>query len=150
MTLALVDLLDEYAAATDYSLELVEGLTAEQIAWRPNTDSSAIGWHLGHQGAVNHYMVRNLTAAEVTFDAALIECSTPQHPSRNEVTSRRSTRSSAIGPRFQKALAGSSPASTRVTSARPINCALSPAACLSPSSTMSTNMRSGSRKFGPR
>lgn len=67
-TIPLDALLVEYAAAQDYSLELVDGLDDAQIAWRPNENSSAIGWHLGHQAAVNHYLVRNLTAAEVTFD----------------------------------------------------------------------------------
>ena len=79
--LPLSDLLDEFDAAQAYSLALVEGLTAEQVAWRPNADSSAITWHLGHQGAVAHYMVRNLTAAEVSFDPAfdsVFDSATPE------------------------------------------------------------------------
>ena len=68
--LSLADLLDEHHRAQAYSLALTNDLDPRQIAWRPDDNSSAIGWHLGHQAAVNHYMVRNLTAAEVTFDAA--------------------------------------------------------------------------------
>lgn len=84
---SLADLLVEHRLAQAYSLSLVEGLSAEQIAWRPNENSSAIGWHLGHQGAVNHYMVRNLTAAEVTFDEAfdkVFDSATPE-PYRGEL-----------------------------------------------------------------
>ena len=42
-----------------------------------------------HQGAVNHYMVRNLTAAEVTFDAAfdaVFDSATPE-PARGDLPS---------------------------------------------------------------
>ena len=77
----LSDLLDEFDAAQAYSLALVGGLTAEQVVWRPNADSSAISWHLGHQGAVAHYMVRNLTAAEVSFDPgfdSVFDSATPE------------------------------------------------------------------------
>ena len=67
--LSLPNLLEEYAAAAAYSVGLVQALEPDQVQWRPNANSSAIAWHLGHQGAVNHFMVRNLTAAEPTFDA---------------------------------------------------------------------------------
>jgi hypothetical protein len=66
-------LVREYTTARTYSVGLIDGLTEEEVAWRPHEESSAIGWHLGHQAAVNHYMLRNLTAAEpsinVRFDA---------------------------------------------------------------------------------
>ncbi len=86
-TISLGSLLDEYRAAQRYSLALIEGLDSEQIAWRPHENSSAIAWHLGHQGAVNHYMVRNLTAAEVTFDAnfdRVFDSATPE-PGRGDL-----------------------------------------------------------------
>lgn len=86
---SLADLIEEHRLAQAYSTSLVQDLDAEQIAWRPNENSSAIGWHLGHQGAVNHYMVRNLTAAEVTFDAAfdkVFDSATPE-PQRGELPS---------------------------------------------------------------
>lgn len=86
-SLTLGDLLDEYTAAQRHSLALVDGLTAAEIAWRPHEQSSAIGWHLGHQAAVNHYMVRNLTAAEASFDVAfdrLFDSATPE-PARGDL-----------------------------------------------------------------
>lgn len=85
----LADLLVAYDAARAYSVDLIDGLEAEQIAWRPNENSSAIGWHLGHQAAVNHFMVRNLTAAEPTFNAdfdALFDSANPE-PSRGDLPS---------------------------------------------------------------
>jgi hypothetical protein len=66
----LESMLHEYDVARGYSESLVNGLTDEQCAWRPNEHSSGLGWHLGHQAAVNHYMVRNLTAAEPSFNQA--------------------------------------------------------------------------------
>ena len=56
-------------------------LTDEEIRWRPHEESSAIGWHLGHQAAVAHYMVRNLTAAEPSPDPGLdglMDSATPE------------------------------------------------------------------------
>ena len=46
-------------------------LTVEEVHWRPHERSSAIGWHLGHQAAVTHFMVRNLLAAEPSPDPGL-------------------------------------------------------------------------------
>lgn len=87
--LSLANYLDEYAAAQAYSIALIDGLEADQVAWRPNENSSAIGWHLGHQAAVNHHMVRNLTAAEVTFNAEfdrVFDSATPE-PGRGDLPS---------------------------------------------------------------
>ena len=66
--LSLSELIDELALAQRFSVDLVADLTPDQIVWRPHQNSSAIGWHLGHQAAVCHYMVRNLTAAEPPID----------------------------------------------------------------------------------
>jgi hypothetical protein len=80
-TSTLCDLLDELDRALAYTDDLQVGLTPEQIAWRPKAESSAIGWHLGHQPAVAHYMVRNLIAAEPSIDAdidALMDSATPE------------------------------------------------------------------------
>ncbi|MGI9616917.1 MAG: DinB family protein [Acidimicrobiales bacterium] len=79
--ISLADLLDEHDSAQSYSIDLTRDLDASQVAWRPDENSSAIGWHLGHQAAVNHYMVRNLTAAEVSFDEAfdkVFDSATPE------------------------------------------------------------------------
>ncbi len=64
-------LLAEYDRALDYTSALTADLSDDEIAWRPHAESSAIGWHLGHQAAVAHYLVRNLTAAEPELDPEL-------------------------------------------------------------------------------
>lgn len=81
MTAPLTQLLDEFDRAVTYTGELVADLTDEQVTWRPHEESSAIGWHLGHQAAVAHYLVRNLTAAEQSPDPALdalMDSATPE------------------------------------------------------------------------
>jgi uncharacterized damage-inducible protein DinB len=65
------ELLREYDRARDYTDSLWRDLKAEEVRWRPRPRFSAIGWHLGHQAAVAHYMIRNLTAAEPSPDPAL-------------------------------------------------------------------------------
>ncbi len=67
----LSDLLAEYERSLAYTGELFGDLSQDEIHWRSGEDASAIGWHLGHQAAVAHYMVRNLTAAEAPLDAEL-------------------------------------------------------------------------------
>lgn len=67
----IAELLDEYERALAYTDSLWNDLGEDEVFWRPRPDSSAIGWHLGHQAAVSHFMVRNLTAAEPMLDAEL-------------------------------------------------------------------------------
>lgn len=64
-------LLREYDRARAYTDELWKDLTPDEVTWRPHENFSAIGWHLGHQAHVAHFMVRNLTAAEPSPDPAL-------------------------------------------------------------------------------
>jgi hypothetical protein len=64
----LEELLAEYDLAREHTLALYADLPEADVRWRPSPDSSGIGWHLGHQAAVNHYMLRNLVAAESTLD----------------------------------------------------------------------------------
>lgn len=74
-------LLDEYRHARRHTTRLIDDLDEAAIRWRPHEDSSAIGWHLGHQAAVNHFMVRNLTAAEPSIDPKfdrLFDSATPE------------------------------------------------------------------------
>jgi len=77
-------LLEEYEVARQFTRSLYEDLTEREILWRPSPQSSGIGWHLGHQAAVNHFLVRNLVAAEASlapaFDA-LFDSAT-QEPER--------------------------------------------------------------------
>lgn len=69
--LAVDALLREYDRARAYTDDLWRDLSADEVIWRPHEDSSAIGWHLGHQAHVAHFMVRNLTAAEPSPDPEL-------------------------------------------------------------------------------
>jgi len=62
------ELLSEYDRARAYTDELWMDLTTEEVLWRPRENSSAIGWHLGHQAHVAHFMIRNLAAAEPSPD----------------------------------------------------------------------------------
>jgi len=64
-------LLYEYDRARTYTDELWKDLTPDEVTWRPHENSSAIGWHLGHQAHVAHFMIRNLTAAEPSPDPEL-------------------------------------------------------------------------------
>jgi len=80
-TASLADLLAEYDRSIAYTDSLWKDLTADQVTWRADENASAIGWHLGHQGAVAHFMVRNLTAAEPSPDPeldSLMDSATPE------------------------------------------------------------------------
>ncbi len=83
----LSDLLAEYDCALSYTESLYTDLSEEQIRWRAGEQASSIGWHLGHQAAVAHYLVRNLTAAEPLIDPeldALMDSATPE-PARGDL-----------------------------------------------------------------
>ncbi len=74
-------LLEEYDRALAHTDRLWCDLTDEQIRWRASETASGIGWHLGHQAAVAHFMVRNLTAAEPSIDPELdrlMDSATPE------------------------------------------------------------------------
>lgn len=64
-------LIDELHRAWAYTDALWLDLDDDELHWRPHEQSSAIGWHLGHQAAVGHFMVRNLLAAERSPDPEL-------------------------------------------------------------------------------
>jgi uncharacterized protein YbdZ (MbtH family) len=81
MSLSIPELLVEYDRALAYTDDLWRDLKPDEVRWRPHEQSSAIGWHLGHQATVAHFMVRNLTAAEPSPDAdlePLMDSATPQ------------------------------------------------------------------------
>lgn len=78
----LTEMLREYDKARAYTDELWRDLSPDEIVWRPQEDSSAIGWHLGHQAHVAHFMVRNLTAAEPSPDPELDELMDSATPER--------------------------------------------------------------------
>jgi hypothetical protein len=64
-------LLREYDRARAYTDDLWKDLSPDEVTWRPHENSSAIGWHLGYQAHVAHFMIRNLTAAEPSPDPEL-------------------------------------------------------------------------------
>src|SRR5215510_6554410 len=72
---------DEYDLARRYTQSLYADLPEADVYWRPAPKSSGIGWHLGHQAAINHFLVRNVLAAEPScnpqFDA-LFDAATPE------------------------------------------------------------------------
>lgn len=71
MMFDLGELLEEYDRARAYTDTLWQDLPEDEARWRPRPQFSPIGWHLGHQAAVAHFMVRNLTAAEPSPDPVL-------------------------------------------------------------------------------
>ena len=76
------ELLAEYDRARAFTDELWRDLTPDEVVWRPHEESSAIGWHLGHQAHVAHFMVRNLTAAEPSPDPELDGLMDSSHPEK--------------------------------------------------------------------
>ncbi len=74
-------LMAEYDTALAYTDDLWKDLTEDEVYWRRDDHSSAIGWHLGHQGVVAHFLVRNLTAAEPKLDPRfdeMMDSATPE------------------------------------------------------------------------
>ncbi|GGN22202.1 DinB family protein [Streptomyces fuscichromogenes] len=64
-------LLREYDRARAYTDDLWMDLIPDEVSWRPHENSSAIGWHLGRQAHVAHFVIRNLTAAGPSPDPEL-------------------------------------------------------------------------------
>ena len=48
-------LLREYDRARAYTDALWHDLSPDELTWRPHENSSAIGWHLGHQAHVAQF-----------------------------------------------------------------------------------------------
>jgi hypothetical protein len=59
---------EEYDLARRYTQSLYADLGEAEVQWRPGPKSSGIAWHLGHQAAVNHFLLRNLLAAEPSLN----------------------------------------------------------------------------------
>ncbi len=95
-------LLAEYERALDHTDRLWSDLSPDEVHWRPHEQASAIGWHLGHQAAVAHFMIRNLTAAEPLIDPpldSLMDSATPE-PARGDLPTLDRLR------RYREAVAG--------------------------------------------
>lgn len=77
----LATLREEYDLALQYTRDLYEDLPEADVHWRPRAKSSAIAWHLGHQAAVNHFLLRNLFDAEPSIQPrydALFDAANPE------------------------------------------------------------------------
>ena len=77
----LATLREEYDLALQYTCRLYEDLPEPDVQWRPMQKSSAIAWHLGHQAAVNHFLLRNLFDAEPSIEPrfdALFDAANPE------------------------------------------------------------------------
>ena len=59
---------EEYDLARRYTESLYADLSQAEMQWRPEPKSSSIAWHLGHQAAVTHLLLRNLIAGEPSFN----------------------------------------------------------------------------------
>ena len=90
---------EEYDLALQYTRGLYEDLSEADVQWRPMEKSSAIAWHLGHQAAVNHFLLRNLFDAEPSIEPrydALFDAANPEEnrgalPSLADIVSYRRT-----------------------------------------------------------
>ena len=95
----LATLREEYDLALRYTRGLYEDLPEADVQWRPIEKSSAIAWHLGHQAAVNHFLLRNLFDAEPSIEPhydALFDAANPEEnrgdlPSLADIVAYRGT-----------------------------------------------------------
>jgi len=116
-------LLREYDRARAYTDELWRDLTPDEVTWRPHENSSAIGWHLGHQAHVAHFMVRNLIAAEPSPDPeldGLMDSANPEQfrgalPTVQRLTDFRATVAERVHARMGDIAAGRVGAPTQLT-----------------------------------
>ncbi|MCL6667913.1 MULTISPECIES: DinB family protein [Streptomyces] len=116
-------LLREYDRARAYTDDLWKDLTPDEVTWRPHENSSAIGWHLGHQAHVAHFMIRNLTAAEPSPDPeldALMDSANPEKfrgtlPTVERLTRFRETVAERVHARIGDIAAGRVGAPTQLT-----------------------------------
>lgn len=115
----------EYDLSRRYTESLYADLSEVDIHWRPAAKSSAIGWHLGHQAAVNHYMIRNLLDAEASldpqldalFDSANPEAQRGELPSLTTLLEYRNTIAQRTHARIDAILTGERPATQQLMQA---------------------------------
>jgi hypothetical protein len=102
---------------------LYADLPEADVQWRPAPKSSGIGWHLGHQAAVNHFLLRNLLAAEPSlnprfdalFDAATPEEQRGQLPPLSAILAYREAVARRTHAHINALLAGTRPAAQQAT-----------------------------------
>jgi uncharacterized damage-inducible protein DinB len=116
-------LLREYDRARAYTDQLWRDLDPDEVTWRPTENSSAIGWHLGHQAHVAHFMIRNLTAAEPSpdpeldrlFDSALPERERGSLPAVSRLAAFRETVAQRVHARLNDIAGGRVAAPAQLT-----------------------------------
>ena len=116
-------LLREYDRARAFTDDLWQDLTPDEVTWRPHENSSAIGWHLGHQAHVAHFMIRNLTAAEPSPDPeldGLMDSAQPEKfrgalPTVSRLAAFRATVADRVHARIGDIAAGKVAAPTQLT-----------------------------------
>ena len=109
---------DEYDQARRYTHSLYADLSEADVQWRPEHKSSGIGWHLDHQAAINHFLLRNLLAAEPSLNPqfdALFDASTPEElrgqlPSLSAIVAYREEVARRTHAHIHTLLAGTQPA----------------------------------------
>jgi hypothetical protein len=114
---------DEYNQARRYTQSLYADLSEADVQWRPAPKSSGIGWHLGHQATVNHFLLRNLLAAEPSlnpqfdtlFDAATLEEQRGQLPPLSAILAYREAVAHRTHAHLDALLAGTRPAVQQMT-----------------------------------
>ena len=114
---------DEYDRARRYTQSLYADLPEADIQWRPAPKSSGISWHLGHQAVVNHFLLRNLLAAEPSLNPqfdALFDAVTPEEqrgnlPPLRAIIAYREAVAGRTHTHIDALLAGTRPAVRQVT-----------------------------------
>ena len=114
---------DKYDRARRYTQSLYADLPEADVHWRPAPQSSGIGWHLGHQAAVNHFLLRNLLAAEPSLNPqfdALFDAVTPEEqrgtlPPLRAILTYREAIARRTHAHLEALLAGTRPAAQQAT-----------------------------------
>lgn len=123
----------QYDLARCYTASLYDDLSEVEAQWRPSPKSSSIAWHLGHQAAVNHFLLRNLIDAEQSpypafdplFDSANPEENRGDLPALAEIISYRDAVAQRTHEYIERALAGNRPAANQLAQALgPILCSI--------------------------
>ncbi len=121
----LVILRDEYNLALRYTQSVYEDLSEDDVQWRSAPQSSGIAWHLGHQAAVNHFLLRNLIDAEPSLNPqfdALFDAANPEEnrgtlPRLAEIVAYRGAVAQRTQAHIEALLAGQRPAARQLTHA---------------------------------
>ncbi len=114
---------DEHDLARHSTHSLYADLPEADVYWRPALQSSGIGWHRGHQAAVNQVLVRNVLAAEpslnpqfeVLFDAVTLEEQRGTLPPLHALLTYREAIARRTHAHLEALLGGTRPAAQQAT-----------------------------------